>query len=129
MGDSIFYSCQVGSKNYWFKDFRYLKPKRSSVTRIYLMLQVYSMWRNYRYVGAGRHGPGFPGPLIVWINRIDHSFSVSRDKARILASSFSRRLLISSNASEALDTSLPGISQIAVCGRRFIFSERTSKRL
>ncbi len=40
MGDPIFYSCQVGSKNYWLKDFRYLKPKRASVTRIYDVIDL-----------------------------------------------------------------------------------------
>jgi hypothetical protein len=38
MGVPIFYSCQGGSKNYWLKDFRYLKPKRASVTKIYAFI-------------------------------------------------------------------------------------------
>jgi hypothetical protein len=36
----LFYSCQVGRKNYWLKDFRYLKPKRASVTRIYDVIDL-----------------------------------------------------------------------------------------
>jgi hypothetical protein len=31
---------QAGRKNYWFKDFRYLKPKRASVTRIYDVMDL-----------------------------------------------------------------------------------------
>jgi hypothetical protein len=51
MGDPIFYSCQVGSKNYWPKDFRYLKPKRASVTRIYdvIGLEYGVSWGRFLY--------------------------------------------------------------------------------